>query len=109
MENFSWQGRAVTEKPESAHSHHDNCGGHNASEMTSKLAYLNLGQGETTELGAANRVDGGEPGEPTEMEYDGAVSEATRILEDAVNSINEALEELRYAQCDLEDTAQTHS
>lgn len=106
VENFSWQDKTAAEEPELAHLHHADCGGHDASETTSRLAFLNLGDGETPELGAGNRVDGGAPGEPTELEYSGAVSEATRILEDAVNSINEALEEIRYVQYDLEETAQ---
>jgi hypothetical protein len=34
--------------------------------------------------------------EPTKDEFEGAVAEATRALEDAVRGINDALEELRY-------------
>ena len=40
--------------------------------------------------------------EPTRDEFEGAVAEATRELEDAVRGINDALEELRY---ELEDEA----
>ena len=40
--------------------------------------------------------------EPTRAEFEGAVAEATRELEDAVRGINDALEELR---CELEDEA----
>jgi hypothetical protein len=40
--------------------------------------------------------------EPTKDEFEGAVAEATRALEDAVRGINDALEELRY---EIEDEA----
>jgi hypothetical protein len=38
--------------------------------------------------------------EPTRGDFEGAVAEATRALEEAVHGINDALEELRY---ELED------
>ena len=38
--------------------------------------------------------------EPTRRDFEGAVAEATRALEEAVHGINDALEELRY---ELED------
>ena len=48
---------------------------------------------------------GSAPPEPTEAEYAGAVAEATRMLEEAVVGINEALQELREELADLEEDA----
>ena len=44
------------------------------------------------------------PAEPTLAEFEGAMREATQALQQAVDNINEALEELRYAEADAEDT-----
>ncbi|GMH39304.1 hypothetical protein BSKO_07202 [Bryopsis sp. KO-2023] len=101
VEKFSWQ---QLEPPPSVlgadpHTHQHAHGAPGVSDVTSGISFINLENGSVD----INRVDGGEGGEPSRWDYDGAVGEATHMLDSAINRINEVLEEIRYARVDFEE------
>lgn len=98
MEKFGWQSDVMTDSLDNKeHSH--NTKEATLEDVSTGVECLDLAQ-ETECNVDTSRIDGGAPGEPTEVDYHGALGEATQMLQSAIVTINDVLEELRYFQHD---------